>query len=153
MSDSVEVNVIVKTDLTELQKAEVEADRVMTKMEKVISFVKTNSNKMLRSMQSIISLFSNILKTFGVALDPVGEALLGTIGVVIASVIQMQSILAAGTGGLSLAFGTAMIGAAISLSIISTIEVARGMDRIKGQLAGALASTQSALSLFNIWSG
>lgn len=151
VSDRVEVNVIVKTDLTELQQAEIEAERVMTKMEKVITFVKTNSNKLMRSMQTIISLFSNILRTFGVALDPVGEALLGTIGVVIASVIQMQSILAAGTAGLSAAFGAAMVGAALAISVISTIEVARGMSQIKGQLAGALATTQSALSLFTIW--
>ena len=152
VSDRVEVNVIVKTDLTELQQAEIEAERVMTKMEKVITFVKTNANKLMRSMQTIISLFSNILRTFGVALDPVGEALLGTIGVVIASVIQMQSILAAGTAGLSAAFGAAMVGAALAISVISTMAVMRGMKDIQGQLAGAQAATQSALSLFNIWS-
>jgi len=150
-SSNVEVNVIVKADLTDLQKAEIQAERVMTKMQRVITFVKSNSNKLLRSMQSIISLFSNVLKTVGVSIGPVGEALLSTVAVVVASVIQMQSILAAGTGGLSLIFGAAMVGAAIAISVISTLEIMRGMDRINSQLGAAQSAAQSAISLFNIW--
>jgi len=151
VSDRVEVNVIVKADLSDLQKAEAEADRVMTKMQRVIQFAKKNSQKIMRSMQSIVSLFSNVLKSFGVALGPVGEAILGTISVVVASVIQMQSILAAGTGGLSLVFGAAMVGAAITISLISTIETMRGLDRIQSQLAGAQGAVGNLTSLFNTW--
>lgn len=150
-SGEVIININTKADLTELQKAEAESERVMTKMQKVITFVKTNSQKLLRSMQSIVSLFSGILKTFGVSLGPVGDALLGTISVVIMSVIQMQSILAAGTGGLSLVFGLAMVSAAIAISIMSSMAVARGMNEIQSQLSGAQASTQAALGLFAIW--
>jgi len=150
-SSTVEVNVIVKADMTDLQRAEVEADKVMSKMQRVISFVKTNSNRLLRSIQGIVSLFSNILKVAGISLGAVGEAMLGTITVVVMSVIQMQSILAAGTGGLSLIFGAAMVGAAIAISVISTMEVMRGMDRINSNLNAGQAAAQSALSLFNIW--
>jgi hypothetical protein len=149
--EQVEVNVIVKADTTDLQKAEREADRVMSKMERIISFVKTNSNKLLRTMQSFVSFFSSILKAAGITLGAVGEALLSTISVVLMSVIQMQSILAAGTGGLSLIFGAAMVGVAIAISVIGTMEVMRGMDRIHGELSAAQAAAQSAISMFNIW--
>lgn len=151
MVADVEVNVLVKTDLTELQKAEVEADRVMTKMQKVITFVKTNSQKLVRSMQSVVSLMSGILKAAGISIGPIGEALMGTIAVVLASVVQMQSILAAGTAGLSLVFGAAMVGAAIAISVISTMEVMRGMDRINSNLAGASQAAAAAMSLFTQW--
>ena len=150
--NTVFVNVIVKSDLTELQEAEVEADRVMGRMQQVISFCKENSTRFLRSMQTLVSLFSNILKAAGISIGAVGEAMLGTISVVLMSVIQMQAILAAGTGGLSLILGAVMIGVAIAISVVSTMEVMRGMDRINGQLNAAGAAAQNVLSLFRTWS-
>lgn len=133
-----------------LAAAEAEAERVMTKMERIIVFVKTNSQKLLRSMQSVITIFSGVLKSFGLSLGPVGEALLATISVVVASVIQMQSILAAGTGGASLVFGVAMVSASIAISILSVIAVQKGMRDVQSQLAGAQSATLGALSLFRI---
>ena len=149
--NNVFVNVIVKTDMTELQLAEVEADRVMGRMQQVISFCRENSTRLLRSMQTIVSLFSNVLKAAGISIGAVGEALLGTVSVVLMSVIQMQAILAAGTGGLSLILGAAMVGVAITISVISTMEVMRGMDKVNSQLSAAGAAAQNVLSFFRIW--
>ena len=103
-----------------LAAAEAESERVMTKMEKVILYVKTNAAKLVRAMQSVINIFSGVLKAFGLSLGPVGDALLGTISVVVATVIQMQSILAAGTGGASLVFGVTRVAASIAISILES---------------------------------
>lgn len=148
----VNINLKYRADLTELKQAEAEADRVMTKMDRVITFVRTNTSKIARSIQSVMSIMTNVLRTAGIMLNPVQEAIVGSISVVLASIVQMQSILAAGTGGLSLVLGITMVSTAIGLSITGIYAATQQMDEIRSRLSAAESAARSMVGIYNIWS-
>lgn len=136
---------------TELQRLERAADAVMTKAQRTIQFVKTNMSKIARTIDVMVDVFANALRAAGIEIGAVGQALIGSIGVVLQSIIHMQAMLAAGTGGLSLAFGAVMIATAVTTSAMAIYYAQAGIKGVQDEINAAVASVRGLSRLTTIW--
>ena len=153
MSDklTVDLNIDTADDEAELKALSLHADALMTKMVKVVQYVRTNAAKIARSINAMVDIFSGMLKAAGIQIGAVGEAIISSIGITLQSIISIQTMLAAGTGGLSLTFGIAMVSLAVISSVIAIANAQAGISNVQTQLNGATATMRGLQSLSTIW--
>ena len=150
MSD-ISLGIVVETDeaLAELTAFSNMVDSLGTKWQRIKKTVKQEARKLLYSLQSFINLARNIFNSFGMSLDPMGEALLNIIGSVIASAIAMQYAYAAG-GPVGWAM-MAISALALTVAIGQQVNAARGIDEAKQAAADSLAIISSLQSVLIPW--
>ena len=153
MSDELTLGLNFDTadDETKLEALSRYADALMTKMSKVVQYVRTNAAKIARSINAMVDIFSGVLKAAGIQIGAVGEAIIASIGITLQSVISMRSIMDAGTGGWSLGISIALVSLAVISSVIAIANAQAGISNVQTQLNGATATMRGLQSLSTIW--
>jgi len=151
MVSDISVNIIVETDtaLAEIADFSQKVDEIGSRWQRVKLKIKSESRKLIYSLQGLVNLARNIFSSFGMSLDPMGEALLGVISAVIASAISMQFAYAAG-GPVGWAM-MALSALALTVAIGQQVNAARGIDEAKQAASESLAVLTSLQSIFTPW--
>ena len=153
MSDelTLDLNIDTADDEAKLEALSRHADALMTKMGRVVQYVRTNAAKIARSINAMVDIFSGMLKAAGIQIGAVGEAIIASIGITLQSIISMRSIMDAGTGGLTLGLSIAMVSLAVISSVIAIANAQAGISNVQTQLNGATATMRGLQSLSTIW--
>lgn len=104
------------------------------------------------TINSVISLFRNAARMFGVVLDPVQEAMLMTIQAGLDTALAVAAMMS--STGVGTAAGAIVASIAFSMSIVATAQAAAGIDDAQRQFAAVdatLASLERSIYSFSRW--
>lgn len=154
MSDEVRVTIIA--DSTQVQNEMSDMERAVNKLgslwQRVKQKVKAEIRGVIGSMQAFTNLFVNVLNNLGVALDPVGTAIVAAIQTTLASVLAMHRVLEAGSFGVMAGATIAMSAIAIGMAGTAIAAAAVGMNDMRRSMDQSITTAQSALTLVTSFS-
>lgn len=149
MSNKLEIflNVIWDKAKQEMADMEIQVNKIGALWQRVKQKVKSEIRGVIGSMQAFVNLFSNVLQSMGIALDPVGVAIVAAIQTTLASVLAMHRVLEASSFGVMAVATVAMSAIAIGMAGGAITAAMLGMDQMKSSMNSAVTTANSAVSL------
>lgn len=148
-----EVNIIITVDNTEAERElaefEAEVNKLGSVWQRTKQKIKSEVRGVIGTMQAVTTVFVNMLKQFGIALDPVQTAIVTAIQTTLASILATHRALEASTFGIAGVATVALSAVAIGISVSNIAATALGMEEAQRSMAQSQVTANSVVGLIN----